>query len=480
MPHRPIHLKNISLSFPHKTCFENFTAQINDNNRIAIIGNNGAGKSTLLQIIQGLFEPTEGTIQIPEDVIFGYVPQVIKDYTTLSGGQHFHKEMTRALSHQPNILLLDEPTNHLDHDNRKNLMRMLSSYPGTLMIISHDLDLLRNHVDILWHIDQEKIHIFHGNYDDYQREIQKQRISLEQELSFLGQRKKEMHQSLMKEQERAQKSQARGKKSIDERKWPTIVSAAKSSRAHETFGKKKKMLRHERNKVLHKLSELRPPKIMTPKFSLSAHDCTDRILLSIHEGSVKYAKQDILIDNISLFLSSNDRIAITGNNGSGKTTLIKALLNDATVLRQGTWNTPQQENIGYLDQHYQTLSLERTVLETISDCQPSWAHIEMRCHLNDFLFCKNEEINLSVRHLSGGEKARLSLAQIAAKTPKLLILDEITNNVDFETRNHIIQILKVYPGAMIVISHDQEFLKSIHIKDYYQISKKTLERQSSA
>ncbi|MBI6545759.1 MAG: ABC-F family ATP-binding cassette domain-containing protein [Cyanobacteria bacterium NC_groundwater_1444_Ag_S-0.65um_54_12] len=107
-------------------------------------------------------------------------------------------------------------------------------------------------------------------------------------------------------------------------------------------------------------------------------------------------------------------------------------------------------------------------METIHDLVPTWPYVEIRRHLNDFLFRKNEEINAPVSKLSGGERARLSLAQIAAKTPKLLLLDEITNNLDLETRNHIIQILGEYPGAMIVISHDADFLKAIGITCFYR------------
>ena len=129
----------------------------------------------------------------------------------------------------------------------------------------------------------------------------------------------------------------------------------------------------------------------------------------------------------------------------------------------------RREFIGYLDQHYSTLNAQKTVLEVIQDCVLNWSHADIRKHLNDFLFRKNEEINTTVLNLSGGEKVRLSLAQIAASTPKLLILDEITNNLDLETRDHVIQILKDYPGAMVVISHDAEFLLSIGVTANYEI-----------
>jgi ATPase subunit of ABC transporter with duplicated ATPase domains len=109
----------------------------------------------------------------------------------------------------------------------------------------------------------------------------------------------------------------------------------------------------------------------------------------------------------------------------------------------------------------------------------SWTHAEVRCHLNDFLFRKNEEVNAVVEQLSGGEKVRLCLAQIAAQTPKLLLLDEITNNLDLETKGHVIEVLRDYPGAMIVISHEDDFLKEIGIKDYYEVVEGTLKKVSS-
>ena len=176
-----------------------------------------------------------------------------------------------------------------------------------------------------------------------------------------------------------------------------------------------------------------------------------------------------LLQKISLIINSKDRIAIQGDNASGKSTLIKAILNDASVIKSGHWMLPKLVDIGYLDQHYGTLSAEKTVYETIAELVPTWSTIEIRRHLNDFLFRKNEEVNSKVAQLSGGEKARLTLAQIAAITPKLLILDEITNNLDLETREHVIEVLKKYPGAMIVISHDADFLKEIGVHDCYQI-----------
>lgn len=454
MMHKPIQIKDLDLSFPHKTCFENFSCQIPYSSRIAIIGRNGSGKSSLLKMIAAICS---------EDVIVGYVPQVIIDHTDLSGGQRLNKAVTEALSLDPNVLLLDEPTNHLDSRNRKSLMRMLQNYPGTLIMVSHDKELLRQCTDTLWHIDHGKIHIFSGNYDDYMREIKLKRSSIEGELELLSRQKKDMHHKLMQEQQRSSKSKAKGQKSIDQRKWPTVVSNAKAGRAEETSGLKKSAIDKRKSDLTESLSDLRLPEIIVPKFSIEGSDAARGMVIQISGASVSYVEGQPILSGIALSLQGGERIAITGDNGSGKSTLVKAILGDKNVYKTGDWHVIKQEDIGYLDQHYSTLYPDKTVLETIADLVPHLPHTEIRRHLNDFLFRKNEEVNALVSTLSGGEKARLSLAQIAAKTPKLLILDEITNNLDLETKEHVAQVLRAFPGAIIIISHDADFLIEVNI-----------------
>lgn len=469
MHHDPILLKNVGLSFPQKSCFSGLSTIIHPGQKIALIGRNGCGKSTLLKIIQGLIEPSDGTIILPPTITFGYVPQIIDDYETLSGGQRINKALTQALAINPSVLCLDEPTNNLDIRNRNALMRLLGRYPGTLIIVTHDVSLLRTCINQIWHIAEGAVHLFSGNYDDYIREVGIKRITLEQEIAHLGRQKKDMHEALMKEQARASKSRAKGKKNIDRRKWPTIVSKAKAKHAEETSGQKKTAIDTKKQALYEKLSELRIPEAIVPKFSLTPADCTSRTLISIQNGSIGYAEQETLLAYINLSVRSQDRLAITGDNGSGKSTLLKAILEDPTVIRSGNWQVPKRQYIGYLDQHYRTLDPRKSVLESIQDLVPTWYHADVRRHLNDFLFRKNEEVLAYVTTLSGGEKVRLSLAQIAAQTPKLLILDEVTNNLDLETRDHVIQVLKSYPGAIIVVSHDEDFLVQIRIERTYGI-----------
>lgn len=472
MTHKPIQLSNLSLSFPHKTCFDDFTADIHYSDRIAIIGRNGSGKSTLLKMLQGLKLQTYGNINIPTALTMGYVPQIIEDYSSLSGAERFQEALTKALCNNPNCLILDEPTNHLDSSNRQALLRMLDNYPGTLIIVTHDVDLLERITDQFWHIDNSKIHIFKGHYSDYVSENKIKRGSIEHELYALNRQKKESHKALMQEQHRAAKSRQKGKKSIRQNKWPTIVSDAKAHRAEKTTGRKKEKINEKKCVLQEKLSELRLPKIITPKFSLNATDLGCNSVVSITEGSVGYSKDKILIDEINIQLIQGGHLAITGNNGSGKTTLIKAIMNHSIIIKSGTWLTPKINDIGYLDQHYSTLDNDKSVFQTLLDCTPDWSDSQIRQHLSDFLFFTNETVFAKVATLSGGEKARLSLALIAAQTPRLLLLDEITNNLDIETRDHVIQVLRAYPGSLIVISHDEHFLKDINISNRHELSKK--------
>ncbi|MDR1333747.1 MAG: ATP-binding cassette domain-containing protein [Holosporaceae bacterium] len=246
------------------------------------------------------------------------------------------------------------------------------------------------------------------------------------------------------------------------------VGDLKGMKAEKAQGRALSAIAEKKQKLLEELSEIRLPEIIVPKFYLSHQDVGDKNIVSIIDGSVAYADK-IILQNLNLSLDSRERIAIVGANGSGKTTLVRAILGDENIIKTGDWYVPNARDIGYLDQHYRNLNSEKSSLEIISEANPKWNHAEIRRHLNDFLFRKNEEVNASIKNLSGGERARLSLAKIAACPPRLLILDEITNNIDMETRDHVVEILRAYPAAMVIISHDENFLSEIGIKNKIRI-----------
>ena len=451
--HDIIKIKNFDLSFPNKICFENFSTEVAFGDRIAVIGKNGSGKTTLLKMIADQ----------NQNISQAYVPQIIENFDSFSGGERFNKSLSEALGKNPSILLLDEPTNHLDIDNRKSLMRMLNFYYGTLIVVTHDEELLQNCCDILWHIDNGKITIFRGKYVDYIREQEKQYQFVSHQKHLLELEKKSMHEKLMKEQQKTAKSKASGKKKIADKKWLKSVADLKAMKAEKSQGKNLKNLDEKKQKLAEQLNEMRMTEIIVPKFYLSFQKIRDEMIVSIIDGAIGYSAENFIASNINFSVMSHEHVAIIGKNGSGKTTLLRAIMNDPSVIKKGDWNIPKLSEIGYLDQHYKNLDSEKSALEIISETNSSWSHAEIRKHLNDFLFRKNEEVNCAVKNLSGGEKARLSLAQIAARTPRLLILDEITNNIDLETKNHLIEILREYPAAMIIVSHDQTFLEKIKI-----------------
>lgn len=477
MRHSLIQLINISFSLPHKICFEDFNAQIPYGSRIALIGSNGSGKSTLLKILFGCFTAYRGELKVPQDVIFGYVPQIIQGFDNLSGAEQFNKTLSKALRIKPNVLLLDEPTNHLDKYHRKSFLRMLQHFPGTVLLASHDIELLKTSVNILWHIDNGNIRIFSGHYEDYIESLTHNQLSIEKEIRLLTKQKIHMHDKLMKEQNRATKSRQKGEKNIAKRKWPTVVSKTKAGRSNETSNKITSGLEDKKQRLIGKLTEIKHPEAIKPKFNLYAHHQKSGLLICLHEASIGFLHHMPLIKKINLALNVGEKIAINGNNGSGKSTLVKAILDYEHIIKTGNWFCPKREEIAYLDQHYENLCPNETVFNLLKKNAPYLKDREFREHLALFLFRKNEEVNIEIRCLSGGEKARLSLALIAINLPKILILDEITNNVDIITREHIIQVLKTYPGAMIVISHDEDFLRKIDISDTYIIKSGRLEKE---
>ena len=458
----------LSLIYPEKICFELFDASIVSGQRIAVVGDNGSGKTSLLRMIAGRSVILDGAIHFNQDIPIGYVPQIPDGFDGLSGAECFQKALSEALSVHPELLILDEPTNHLDTHNRRQLLQFLQYYPGTLLIASHDTQLLSTVPDCFWSISAGKVEQFEGMYEDFLREKEIQYTQLSQQLSRLEQDKKTVHHQLMREQKRAKNSKETGKKSIKNRKWPTIVSHSKAHRASTTMGKKAKQISDKREDIIRQIGAIERPDIIEPKFHLPSGFISHKTVMIIKDGAVGY-DDTIILSQINIQLFGQAHLAITGKNGSGKSSLIKAIMNQSDVVKDGDWLVPDEQDIGYLDQHYNQLSVKETVLSTLETIRPDWTHQQIRSHLNDFLFKENSIVYQSVRCLSGGEKARLSLARIAARPPKLLMLDEMTNNLDTTTRNHVIQCLQQYPGPMVVISHDEDFLGQINITEYYHL-----------
>ena len=470
--YKPISIKNLAFELSHKICFSDFSTMIHYGEKIGIIGQNGSGKSSLLKIIMGQLEPSSGTISNLDSFKIGYVPQTILNYTDSSGGERFNKALSEALSGNPDILILDEPTNHLDQKTRHSLVKMLNGYNGTLLVASHDIYFLTHCIEKLWHIDNEHITVFSGNYQDYMQERGLLLSRQEHQLDILHKEQKKL--KVQKEKELKKGSKAAKNQSKDNN---TLAFNAKKENGTKAFIHRVNALKQRMEDIHTSMSDNRLPEVLIPHFILKNNkSAVSKPVLHISSGLCGYTEP--VVSGISVSISSQDKISVSGNNGSGKTTLLKAIMGDSSVWTKGLWTIPKRQEIGYVDQHYSNLDPQKTVEEIIANQDSILTHAEIRKHLNDYLFRKNEEVFARVENLSGGEKARLSLAQIAANPPKLLILDEITNNVDLQTKEYIASVLSAYPGAFIVISHEKEFLDLLPLTGKYVIKNGCFEQEN--
>jgi ATPase subunit of ABC transporter with duplicated ATPase domains len=466
-----ITINELNLQFGAKELIADFSQSIYAGERIAIIGRNGSGKSSLLKILAQ--EIHDNAVQLQSGLQLAYVPQLSDNNSRQSGGERFNSNLSQALASYPDVLLLDEPTNHLDQHNRKSLIKLLHHFNGSLIIVSHDLELLNNCVDTLWHINHGRVTVFNGKYSDYLQEQQLKQQNLLAQVAELKQQQRTSHQSLMQEQQRAKNSRKQGEKSIVNRKWPTITSQAKARRAEMTAGQKQRQMREQREDISGKLADIFIHEEIIPQFNLPHHP-GKRSIVQLSQVSIAYEQDKPLLQNVNLQISGSDKIVLLGANGSGKSSLFKALLRDKGLIITGEIITPELSKIGYLDQHYANLAPELSAVEIIADTAPQWTTAEIRNHLNSFLLRKNEEVLIPCKYLSGGELVRLSLATIAANPPVLLLLDEISNNLDIETKQHVLTVLNNYPGAYLLICHEGEFVAQLNLDYTYQIKNRAI------
>ncbi|GGP22769.1 erythromycin ABC transporter ATP-binding protein [Silvimonas iriomotensis] len=453
-----LQIEGLGVSHGRKVCFSGFSSAIERGQRIAILGDNGSGKSSLLNVLAGLAMPSEGAVRSVAGLRYGHVVQIQQDEATFSGGERVSRAIGAALAQQPDILLLDEPTNHLDGPNRRALYRMLRHFGGAVVLVTHDVALLDEACDTLWHLEQGRITVFAGRYRDYMAERARQRASLAGQFAQNRRAAKSAHEALMKEQERAAHARQHGARSIENGKWATVKSLTKLGRSNTTAGRKQADLRTQREDIAEQLEQVRQAATIVPHFHLPAARGRDGVV-QISHGRVGYGVP--LLGDVHLQLNQGDRLALVGRNGSGKSTLARAMLGDAAISRQGDWLLPAPEQVGYLDQHYATLAPALSAQDALRALVPGWTEAQRRQHLADFLFFDTVAVSTPAAALSGGERARLALALIAARPPQLLILDEVTNNLDLTVRQHVIDILRDYPGAMVLISHDEDFLAQL-------------------
>jgi len=363
------------------------------------------------QLISGLGFPTE---------------QHDRPVSSFSGGWRMRLNLAQALMCRSDVLLLDEPTNHLDLDAVIWLQQWLASYPGTLLLISHDRDFLDDVTSHIARIEHQQVELYAGNYTAFER--RRAEILAQQQAAYQKQQREIAHVQSFIDRFRAQATKARQAQS----RLKTLERMELISQAHVDSP--------------FEFTFLEPQKLPNQLLSLKAIDAG-------------YGDTPIL-KNISLHVASGDRIGLLGANGAGKSTLIKTLAGELPLI-SGEVTQAQDLKIGYFAQHQlDQLDPERSPLQHLQALDPKASEQALRDFVGGFAF-RGDMATDPVAPFSGGEKARLALALLVYQRPNLLLLDEPTNHLDLEMRHALSLALQDFTGAIVVISHDRHMLRSI-------------------
>lgn len=351
--------------------------------------------------------------------------QMLWNLTQFSGGWRMRLNLAQALLCRSDLLLLDEPTNHLDLDAVMWLERWLQSYPGTLVLISHDRDFLDPIVTRIIHIENAKLNEYTGNYSSFEDQ-RAQKLVLQQAMF-----------------QKQQKQMAHMQSYIDRFRY-------KASKARQA---------QSRIKALEKLEKVLPAQFDNPfSFEFREPAALPNPIMMMDEVAAGY-DDNLILEKIRLNLVPGSRIGLLGRNGAGKSTLIK-LLSGELKPQGGELTYSQGVKIGYFAQHQlETLHPEETPLQHMMQIAPNHTEQQLRDYLGSFGFQGDKALD-KVAPFSGGEKARLVLALIVWQKPNLLLLDEPTNHLDLDMRQALTLALQTFEGAMVIVSHDRYLLRA--------------------
>jgi len=507
-----ISVTNLTVQYGNRILFDNVNFKVDVRDRIGLVGRNGAGKSTLLKIIAGFQSGDEGTVRIPNNATLGFLHQDLQlpkgktvieealtafaeakkiekrieqinielgertDYESdsylqlvtdladatdrfqllggnkaeaeaerilsglgfkssdmnrltdeFSGGWKMRVELAKILLRQPDYMLLDEPTNHLDIESIIWLERFLKDYSGAIITISHDKTFLDGITNRTVEIELGKVYDYKAAYSKY-RVMRVERKAL-QEAAFKNQQK------IIAEKER------------------TISRfMAKANKTKMAQSMQKQLDKMER--ITLESEDTAAMKITFPPAPRSG-----QVVVSVNKLTKKYDALTVL-NEVDFEMNRGDRVAFVGQNGQGKTTLSK-IIAQVESISGGECKLGYNVEIGYYAQNQaEAMFPNSTVLQTMEGIAPESMRTKVRSILGAFMF-SGEDVDKKVKVLSGGERARLSLACLLLKPFNLLILDEPTNHLDMISKEVLKQALNQYEGSLIVVSHDRDFLQGL-------------------
>lgn len=494
--------------------------------RTGLIGANGSGKTTLVRLLAGELAPSSGTVHrtglvavLPQDfrpapdaplsVVLGIeerlaalgrleagegspadVELIGDDWDlpdraaavlarfglahlpldrpahAVSGGEATRVALAGLALGRPDFLLLDEPTNHLDARSREALYSFVEGWTGGLLAVSHDRALLRR-MDRIVELSALGVRVYGGNYDDYRARRDADDAAAERELDSARAELRRAERSAREVRERQARREAQGRRGREAANIPRIMLGTYAGRAEGTTARVRAVTEREVEERRERAAAARQrvEERERPRFDLASSRLpAGRTVLEMSGVSVRFPGAAApTLDHVSLSIVGPERVAVVGPNGSGKTTLLRVALG-RLVPDAGTARRLPDAEVAFLDQHGAALDPARSVLESFRTFHPEMEERAARHALARFLF-SHEAALRTVGTLSGGERLRASLACVLGgeRPPSMLVLDEPTNHLDLDALTALEGALKSYDGALLVVSHDAEFLEAIGV-----------------
>jgi len=345
----------------------------------------------------------------------------LKDF---SGGWRVRLNLAKTLMQPSDLMLLDEPTNHLDLDAILWLSNWIKSFPGALILISHDRDFLDDCVSFIAHLYHQSIELYSGNFTQF--EILRAAKLAEIQSNYVKQQKEVAHMQSFINRFKAKATKARQAQS--------------------------------RVKALEKMELIAPAHIDSPfNFTISETEKISNPLISLSDSSLGYNTS--ILSMVNLSIAPGDRIGLLGPNGAGKSTLIKSIVGSISLI-DGQREAGTNFKVGYFSQHQvDDLDLSISAFTHIQRLDETQTEKQIRTYLGGFNF-KGDKVKDPIHLFSGGEKARLAFAIISYQKPNILLMDEPTNHLDMEMRHALTIALQTFRGAILLISHDRHLLNS--------------------
>lgn len=469
-----LQVQNLSKSFQDHTLFEDVTFSINSGERVGFVGRNGSGKSTLFKMIQGIESEDSGKISFPNNYRIGSLDQYIKfdhknvldecmsilpsdqrlesyraeklltglgfekedfnkDPLSFSGGFQVRINLIKSLLKNPNLLLLDEPTNYLDIPSLRWLKSFLNNFDGEVFIITHDRDFMDSVCTHTLGLHRKSMKKIKGNTQQF-------------------------YQKIAEEEEIFQKTQEN--KLAKKQHLESFIErfGAKASKATQAKSKLKQL------EKLGDIEELDAIQEMSLNFNYAP--IKSKILMEVNNLSFGYQSDNLLIKDLSFQINNGDKVGIIGKNGKGKSTLLNLLYGSLSPV-SGQIKINDNCQIGHFGQtNVERLSSDATIIEEVISSNADLPISKSRALCGAMLFT-DEMVMKKISVLSGGEKSRVLLAKIMAKPNNFLFLDEPTNHLDIQSIDVFKERLKAFEGALLLVTHSEEFLRSVVDKLIY-------------